>query len=153
MSALKNMCEALGFHQVKTYIASGNVLFQSELDAVSCKRLLEQRLCSFAGKSVAVFIRTPQELDSLLIQNPFRQEAGNRTVTTLLDQDLNEEDLKGARHQAQEQIALGERAVYIFYGEGMANSKLVVPAAKHGTARNINTLSKLRDMAFALAAQ
>nr|WP_222611171.1 DUF1697 domain-containing protein [Undibacterium sp. LX40W] len=147
MSDLKAMCEELGFESVKTYIASGNVLFQSPLNEDVCKRKLEQRLSQYAGKNVDVFIRTPQELRSLLNHNPFQQEAGNRTVAILIDQDLNQTDLAGCKHQAQEKIALGERAVYVFYGEGMAASKLVIPAAKHGTARNINTMTKLCEMA------
>ncbi len=150
MSELTAMCEELGFENVKTYIASGNVLFQSALDTDACKRKLEQRLFEYAGKEVTVFIRTPQALKSLLDDNPFHQEAGNRTVAILLDLELTEIDLSNAKHQVHEKISLGQQALYVFYGEGMANSKLVVPAAKHGTARNINTLTKLSEMAHKL---
>lgn len=151
MSDLKAMCEELGFENVKTYIASGNVLFQSPLDLHTCRQKLEQRLFQYAGKEVAVFMRTPQALRTLLDQNPFHHEAGNRTVAILTDQNLTEIDISNAKHQAQEKIALGEGALYVFYGEGMADSRLVIPAAKHGTARNINTITKLCDMSNKLA--
>jgi uncharacterized protein (DUF1697 family) len=36
------------------------------------------------------------------------------------------------------------------YDEGMASSKLVIPAAKAGTARNMNTVAKLAELASAL---
>jgi uncharacterized protein (DUF1697 family) len=150
MSELKAMCEELGFENVKTYIASGNVLFQSALDSDTCKRKLEQRLFEYASKEVAVFIRTPQALKSLLDHNPFHQEAGNRTVAILLDSDVREIDLSAVRHQVHEKICLGEQALYVFYGEGMADSKLVITAAKQGTARNINTVTKLSEMAHKL---
>lgn len=152
MSDLQAMCEELGFKSVKTYIASGNVLFQSDLNIETCKKKLEQRLLQYAGKEVAVFIRTPQALQTLLDQNPFHLEAGNRTVAILIDQDLTEADLSNAKHQVQEKIALGERALYVFYGEGMADSRLVIPAAKQGTARNINTMTKLCEMSSKLEA-
>lgn len=153
MSDLKAMCEDLGFESVKTYIASGNVLFQTSLAEDQCKRKLELRLREYAGKELAVFIRTPHALKTLVEQNPFKSEAGNRTVAILIDQDLCREDLNHTKHQVQEKIVLGERALYVFYGNGMADSKLVIPAAKHGTARNLNTMTKLCEMAVALENQ
>ncbi len=62
MKDLLSMCEALGFQQVKTYIASGNVIFSSKLSAKACQDLLEKALADYAGKFVGVFIRTPQQL-------------------------------------------------------------------------------------------
>ncbi len=153
MSDLKAMCENLGFENVKTYIASGNVLFQTSLAEDRCKKKLEQRLMEYAGKELAVFIRTPHALKTLVEQNPFQHEAGNRTVAILIDQDLCQEDLHDIKHQVQEKIVLGERTVYVFYGDGMADSKLVIPAAKQGTARNLNTMTKLCEMAIALENQ
>ncbi len=44
-------------------------------------------------------------------------------------------------------MRLGEREIYVHYGEGMAASKLRIPAAKSGTMRNMNTIAKLAAMA------
>jgi uncharacterized protein (DUF1697 family) len=44
-------------------------------------------------------------------------------------------------------MRLGEREIYVHYREGIANSKLRIPAAKSGTMRNMNTIAKLADMA------
>ena len=44
-------------------------------------------------------------------------------------------------------IALGLREIYVHYGDGMADSTLRIPAAKAGTARNMNTVAKLAEMA------
>jgi len=49
-----------------------------------------------------------------------------------------------------EEARLGEREIYIHYPNGQGRSKLKLPAAKAGTARNINTISKLAGMAGAL---
>jgi uncharacterized protein (DUF1697 family) len=54
------------------------------------------------------------------------------------------------RVHKNEQIALGSNELYIHYGEGMADSKLKIPAAKTGTARNMNTVGRLAEMAFAI---
>jgi uncharacterized protein (DUF1697 family) len=42
---------------------------------------------------------------------------------------------------------LGRREIYIHYRQGMAASKLVISAAKTGTARNMNTVATLARMA------
>ena len=49
--------------------------------------------------------------------------------------------------QAGEEVRLGKREVYIHYGDGMAKSKLRIPAAADGTARNMNTIAKLTALA------
>ena len=53
MTDLKTMCEAAGFRSVRTYIASGNVVFESELTAPRVKKELEDRLLAsdFAAMS------------------------------------------------------------------------------------------------------
>lgn len=47
-------------------------------------------------------------------------------------------------------MRLGVRKIYVHYGPGMGTSKLKIPAAKTGTARNINTITKLAEMAAEL---
>ena len=56
----------------------------------------------------------------------------------------------GVRGQKDEKIRLGRREIYVHYGEGMGTSKLVIPAAKAGTARNMNTVAALAKMAAEL---
>jgi uncharacterized protein (DUF1697 family) len=147
MKDLVLMCEALGFQHVKTYIASGNVIFCSEHEAKKCQSLLEDALANYAGKAVGVFIRTPEELQILLANNPFVHQAGNRSVCLFLDETPTATMLETVKNRRDEELICGERALYIHYGEGMAGSKLMIPAAKSGTARNINTLTKLSEMA------
>jgi uncharacterized protein (DUF1697 family) len=79
--------------------------------------------------------------------NPFPKAAPNRTVAVFLDRAPPADTLTLVRGQKDEQIKLGRREIYVHYGEGMAKSKLVIPAAKLGTARNINTVVTLAKMA------
>jgi uncharacterized protein (DUF1697 family) len=146
MGELKSMCEELGFAQVKTYIASGNVLFKCPHTAEKTCALLEQRLATYASKPVGVFIRTPSELDAILERNPFHKEAPNRTVAIFLNAPPTEEMISLAKGRTIEKIALGTSEIYVHYGDGMASTKLVIPSAKSGTARNINTLRKLLEL-------
>jgi uncharacterized protein (DUF1697 family) len=49
--------------------------------------------------------------------------------------------------QREEEMGLGDREIFIHYPSGMGRSKLRIPAARPGTARNLNTVAKLTDIA------
>ena len=147
MSDLKALCEAQGFAQVRTYIASGNVVFHTEASAAEIKAALEAALRSYAGKPVGVMVRTGAEMAAVLKANPFADEAPNRTVAIFLDKAPPKELLESVSGGNREKIAPGKREIYVHYGDGMAHSKLKIPAARDGTARNINTIAKLAQWA------
>jgi uncharacterized protein (DUF1697 family) len=147
MSELKEICEKLGFESVRTYIASGNVVFTSRKSEAVIKAALEKRLETYAGKPVGVLVRTAAEMAQALADNPFPNAAPNRTMAVFLDDAPPADTMTSVRGRKDEQIKLGRREIYIHYGEGMAKSKLVIAAAKAGTAPNMNTVAKLAEMA------
>jgi uncharacterized protein (DUF1697 family) len=147
MSTLVKMCESSGFEQVRTYIASGNVVFSSRLKERRIKGLLEERLASYAGKPVGVLVRTAEEMAAVLAANPFRTAPPNRTVAIFLDDPPPAGALKEVRGRSIEKLGLGVREIYVAYEDGIAGSKLVIPAARTGTARNMNTIAKLVTIA------
>jgi uncharacterized protein (DUF1697 family) len=151
MTELKAMCEAAGFEQVRTYIASGNVVFTSALSEAEVRGAIESALEAYAGKPVGVMVRSAAEMADTLARNPFADRPGNRVVAIFVDDPIPADALDAARNVKDEEMRLGERAIYVFYGDGMADSRLVIPAAKAGTARNMNSIAKLADMAAALA--
>jgi uncharacterized protein (DUF1697 family) len=145
MSDLKMLCEQAGFQSVQTYIASGNVVFQSTKREAAVKAALESRLHTHTGKSIGVLIRTGAEMAEVLARNPFPDAPGNRVMAIFLDAPGT---LDGVTGQAPgEHIQLGQREIYVHYGSGMATTRLRIPAAAAGTARNMNTVARLADMA------
>jgi uncharacterized protein (DUF1697 family) len=147
MGDLKVMCERAGFRSVRTYMASGNVVFESEKSASQVKSALEKKLRAYAGKPVGVLVRTSTELAQVLARNPFPKTAPNRTVAIFLDEAPPTDALKTVTGKKDEELRLGKREIYVHYGEGMGTSKLKIPAARNGTARNMNTVAKLAAMA------
>lgn len=143
MSDLKRLCEDAGFKAVQTYIASGNVVLDSDKSAAEVRRDLEKALLDYAGKPVPVAVRTTQELADVLEGNPFPDAAPNHTVAIFLDQPPPSGALAEVRGKVDEEVALGTREIYVAYGAGMGRSKLAIPAAARGTARNMNTVAKL----------
>ncbi len=147
MTELKAMCEAAGFRTVRTYIASGNVVFQTNKIEDQVKAILEEKLAAYAGKPVGVMVRTAAEMAAVLAGNPFQKMPGNRTVAFFLDQAPAKDALVSVSNLSSEQLRLGTREIYVYYPDGMGNSRLRIPAAKNGTARNMNTIAKLAEMA------
>jgi uncharacterized protein (DUF1697 family) len=150
MAELKNLCEELGFTGVRTYIASGNVVFAATKPAAKVKTGLESRLATYAGKPVGVMVRTLEEVKDVLAACPFAGAEPNRTVAIFLDAPPPHDAEARVTGRADEQLALGAREIYVFYAGGMASTKLKIPAARHGTARNMNTIAKLVELASAL---
>jgi len=150
MAELTAMCQAAGHKAVRTYIASGNVVFESSQSEAAVKADLEKRLAAYAGKPVGVLVRTAAEMAAVRDGNPFPDAPGNRTVAIFLDAPPPTAALAQAVGRKHERMALGKREIYVLYDEGMGTSKLRIPAAKAGTARNLNTVAKLAAMAAAL---
>ena len=149
MAELKAIADELGLANARTYIASGNLLLDTDLPEVRVKAMLEERLEAYAGKPVGVLVRSGAEMARVATANPFADAPGNRVVAIFLDQAPPLGALDEVRGQKDERIALGAREIYVHYGDGMADSRLVIPAAKAGTARNMNTVAKLASLAGA----
>jgi uncharacterized protein (DUF1697 family) len=147
MADLRALCEAAGLLYPRTYIASGNVVFESELAEKEVKRVLETGLAAHVGKPVGVLVRTGSEIAAVVTANPFADRAPNATVAIFLDHPPPGDALAAATGRQVEELALGLREIYVHYGQGMATSRLKIPAAKAGTARNMNTIATLADWA------
>ena len=150
MAELKSMCESLGFQSVRTYIASGNVFFKSAKSEAQVKSLLAAAVAKHCGKPVVVHIRTAAEMAAVLAANPFREMPGNRTLAHFLEKSPAADALRAVTNQAREELALGLREIYVYYADGVGESRLNILAAKDGTARNMNTVAKLAELAAAL---
>ncbi len=145
MSDLARMCRDIGFEAVRTYIASGNVIFNTDMSPEAARISLEERLYEYCGKMIRVHIRTPYELSQVIAGNPFAQAEGNKVVAFFLDKQPEEPGpLTG---QKDEEISAGTRELYVHYPSGIGRSKLVLPGSDQGTARNMNTLTKLLEIA------
>jgi uncharacterized protein (DUF1697 family) len=147
MTALKAMCEEAGFKSVRTYIASGNVVFQSAKSEAQVKATLESALANHAGRPILALVRTAREMAAILAANPFPRMPGDRTVAFFLDRPPAADALDAVANQTCEQLQLGVREIYVYYADGIGQSRIRIPAAKDGTARNMNTIAKLVKMA------
>jgi uncharacterized protein (DUF1697 family) len=146
MDDLKRLCEQAGFRSVRTYIASGNVVAERDGAEAKAKAALEAELQSYAKKPVGVIVRTAAEMAKVVASNPFPDRSPSRTVAIFLDHAPPADALKDVKGKTNEEVRLGAREVYVHYPDGIGRSKLRIPAARDGTARNMNTVAKLAAM-------
>lgn len=149
MADLKAMCAELGFDAVRTYIASGNVIFDCAVSEEEVRGRLEERLERYAAKRVDVFVRTGEEMRDVARANPFPNALPKATIAMFLHAKPPTGVLRAVTGRADEQLQLGRREIYIAYGAaGMARSKLKLPPTLIGTTRNMNTVTTLAEMAL-----
>lgn len=151
MTELKAMGEACGFGSVRTFIASGNLLFTSDLGEAAVKERLQARVDKHFGRTVPVFVRSGAEVADAAAGNPFGDDKPSRVMAHFIDEPPEQAMIETARDVAGERIALGPRLLYVSYGEGIGTSKLKLPAVKHGTARNLNSVAKMAALLSEMA--
>ncbi|MDQ0086861.1 uncharacterized protein (DUF1697 family) [Paenibacillus anaericanus] len=161
MARLKEMFEAMGLNQVKTYIQSGNVLFQSNEEESQLRQRIEHEIEAVFGFPVIVTLRTVEQLERIIENCPFSDEEVAEAESSAVGESLyvallTEEPVKEATRRLEvyandnEKYRISGREVYLLFANSVRNSKLTsnlhklnVPA----TVRNWNTINKLVVMA------
>ena len=147
MKELANVCTNLGFEHVRTYINSGNVLFRSSLPEKKLRAELEKALAA-RWRPITVVVLTVSELERIVEKNPFVAAKLAQLGVMLTNDVLNPALAAEFSTPGREEWLVAGRVVYIRFPDGMGRSKLKWPSAlKDGTIRNLNTLSKLVQLA------
>jgi uncharacterized protein (DUF1697 family) len=157
MAELREICAALGWTEVETYIQSGNVVFAAPGPTLELETSLERAIEQRFGYWSDVIIRSTDQWRALLAANPLAQEAEaepSRVLVGLAKARLH----PGAAEAIQAKAAAGERveqageALWFHYPAGVGTSKLTPSlidrsAGSPVTARNWRTMLKLAEMA------
>jgi uncharacterized protein (DUF1697 family) len=158
MADLKKLCENRGLQNVKTYIQSGNVVFElARPEAIPMfETCLQQAFTEKFGFDIPVIVRTADEWAESIAQNPFLKEENvdiDRLHFTCLKEIPSPELLEKIKlfQYLPDRYEIIGRNVFIFCAAGYGTSKLVnsffesklkVPA----TTRNWKTVMKLNEM-------
>lgn len=148
MKDLAALCADCGFARPRTFIQSGNVIFQSKLTEAAVQTKLETALAAKMGKKIDVMVRTPAELRAILAANPFPDREPAKVAVAFLARPAPKEALRGLNTPGGEQVRAGTREIYVYYPDGQGHSKLRLPlGGASATVRNINTVGKLAELA------
>lgn len=146
MSELREICEGAGFTEVRTLLASGNLVLNAKLTGAKLEAKLEKVILEGLGLKTDVFVRNADQLDAIIAANPFRAfTKANSTfmVVNFMRGPASDAEMAAMKKTALtgEETAQGEGCLYIKFPNGQGPSKLKMP--KLATARNWNTVSKL----------
>ncbi len=143
---LKAIGEACGFGNCRTFINSGNLLFTTNLHETEIKAGMEQRVSDYLGKATPVYVRSAAEMADAVRHDPFTDDKASRRFAHFIDERPAQAMLDEARDVAGERMALGPRLIYVSYGEGIAKTRLKLPAVKRGSARNMNSVARMAEL-------
>lgn len=149
MAPLREVFAGLGFTDIKTYVNSGNVVFDGSKASVA---KVEAAIAAEFGFDVPVVLRTQAEMADVLAANPLDDVASNASRYLVLfgDKPLDParaEDLD-ADALAPEVFAIRGREAYLWLPNGVQNSKLAKAMSEKRfgvrlTGRNFRTVEKL----------
>ncbi len=160
MAELRNHFESVGFESVRTYIQTGNVVFDASMETAA-------PLISKIGKLLKkhypfqpdFILLTEDELYNAKRMNPFPKAASAPKTLHFffLAEPASNADTAAldAAKADEESYALTERVFYLRAPNGVGRSKLAANAEKYlgvvSTARNYRTVSKLLAMVTEVA--
>jgi uncharacterized protein (DUF1697 family) len=150
MAELKICLEDAGFTEVKTYLQSGNVVFESEKSQSALKAELEALLSKTFDYPAKVQVLTIAKLKKIIKDNPFADAPKDyHQYVIFIENDLETQLVAEAGKQLGEQVQAGDGVVYwkVKKGETLKTpfAKLLTKSKykEFNTNRNINTLQKI----------
>lgn len=159
MDFLRRLFESLGFSNVETFIASGNIVFETtSKNAQALEREIGERLRQALGYEVATFIRTGTELAAIASYKPFGQSdldgAAALNIAFLAGQldDKSGQKLLALRTDIDDFHVQGREIYWLCRqrqsGSKISNAVLEKAIGQKSTLRGVNTVKKIAAKYF-----
>ena len=127
MDELRKCFESQGLEKVRTYIQSGNVVFEHKIANVSgLVEKIENGIKAVFGLDVRVIIRTRAEMSRVIENTPFRAEEHDKAHLTFLSaepKDVPTREIEAVKDKTEKFLVSG-REVYLYCPNGYGKSKL-----------------------------
>lgn len=159
MEQLRKSVEALGFQRVRTYVQSGNIVFQSPRQPVATiSKKIEGAILAEFGHTTPVITKTSEEIARVLESNPFLKQTAidlTRLYVVFFSGRPKPLDVKKLESipSGADQFRCQDDILFLHLPNGAGESKLAnAPFEKllsvRGTARNWRTVNNLHQMAL-----
>jgi len=160
MAKFREMLAGLGFTKVETYIQSGNAVVDAKGSAAKVAEMVATGIEKMMGAPVAVVVRTHEQMEKVIRENPFAKEAaaeGAKVHLAFLAGTAGPAATAGLERivkqypQRRDSYHLAGDHIYFHLPDGAADTKFTGKALDRaigvvGTARNWNTVLKLHEM-------
>lgn len=156
MDDLIKALESMGFKNVKTYLQSGNVIFENDSDNADIAENIEMKISQTFGFSVNVIVRTGDELENIIKGNPFVKDENiqlDKLHVTFLSDMPNPETISNLdiKKDENEKFEVAGKEIYLYCPNGYARTKLTNDVFEKklnivATTRNWKTTNKLMEL-------
>ncbi|MBL3684319.1 DUF1697 domain-containing protein [Sinorhizobium meliloti] len=150
MADLKAACDGLGFAGAKTLSRAATPFFALNLPEPAVQAKLEQALAAKMARRRASCCAAAPTGGRRRQGGPVCRCKPNLLLITFLPEPPPRDALDKLVAPDGEKVRMDGREIYIHYPNGSGRSKLKLPALRPGTARNLNTIRKLAEMAAAM---
>jgi uncharacterized protein (DUF1697 family) len=158
MADLKQLLGTMGLNNVQTYIQSGNIVFESDLESDELSQRIELQINDTFGCSVPVILRTSKEWKQLIENCPYPVESlvEGESIHLALLSDMPSQEALNKLQKFQndvDQYDVQDKDIYLFLRQNFRDSKLPLQLQKLGvsaTIRNWKTTMKLAAMSEAM---
>lgn len=154
MAELCELLSSVGFKNVRTYIQSGNVIFETEeMARFQIENTIHKAILDKYGFEVSVFVRTRQELKRIFDDCPFSEEKRKSSYFMMLHDTPKEELVKLASKKVYEgeEYKIINDCIYYFNDKGFGKAKINTSFFERNlktfiTARNFRTMLALLEI-------
>jgi uncharacterized protein (DUF1697 family) len=157
MDRLREIWSKFGFKNIRTYIQSGNVVFDAVNSPSNWSKAIEKKLAGESRLPVIMVLRTAADLKKVLANNPFLKRDGidlSKLHVTFLDGVVSKDALKkiSSVNAGPDELHVSSKEAYLHCPDGYGRTKLHSAALEKllsakATTRNWNTVNKLYEMA------
>ena len=158
MAELRELLSDSGLKNVKTYIQSGNVIFQSKLsDILKLESKIKKAILAHFGFDVPVLVKSFKNFQTIFEECPFEKEKKEKSYFVVLNKIPEVELIKEAQKLTyeNEEFIIKNQCIYFFTSMGYGQTKFNMNTFERklkviGTSRNYNTMVKLLSLSSEL---
>ena len=152
MAPLRDMCEGFGWSDVRTYIASGNLVFRADGSPDAHAKAIKDGLSQALGRAPDVIVFNRDVFQTIVDSHPFEPEKGNQShIYFCWDEPIIDVNLYESFKTPDEEVRVINGHVHFHAPNGIGRSDLAngfqkVITGTQWTGRNLNTCRRLVSM-------
>lgn len=144
---------SLGFEKCRVYIHTGNIIFRASEEKEALTTRIAHAIQEAYGWEVPVLVKTPSEIEAILLKCPFSEEKKAKSYFIMLHNAAEPDRIKALEMQdfPCELFTITEECIYLFsdagYGKAKCNNNFFEQKLKvTATTRNYNTMNRLLEL-------
>ena len=153
MADLRELMNQIGLQNVKTYIQSGNVIFQSNEKEFELEEKIQRSIKSHFGFDVSVVVKSSDELLEIFNECPFEDGTKQKSYFIVLNKTPETHLIKEVENISYENevFIIKRNCIYFYSSIGFGQTKFNMTSFERklkvkGTSRNFNTMLKLLSL-------